>query len=78
MADDPKNTIKVELVHNWRFAWRFFSMQAMAINTAFLATWAVLPDDIKSALPSWLVPVAAVFLLVVGMAGRIIKQPEKP
>ena len=72
------NTIKVELVSNWRKAWTFFSMQAMAINTAFLATWAILPDDIKSGLPSWLVPFAAVFLLVIGMVGRLIKQPDKP
>ena len=69
--------MKFELIHNWRAAWRFFSMQAMALNTAFLATWAVLPDDLKSALPSWLVPSAAVALLVIGMGSRLVKQEPK-
>lgn len=61
-------------------AWRWLSMQAMAIDTAFLVVWATLPDDLKTALPSWLVPAMAVFVLLVGMIGRIVKQktPEGP
>jgi hypothetical protein len=69
--------MKFEIVHNWRSAWRFISMRAMAANVAFLGTWAALPDDLKSALPSWLVPTVAVIVLVIGMGGRLIKQEPK-
>lgn len=62
------------LIPDWRRAWRFLSLQISAINAAFLATWALLPDDIKAGLPSWLVPFAGVMLLLVGMGGRLYKQ----
>ncbi len=69
--------MKFDLIHNWREAWRWISMWAMAANVAFLGTWAALPDDLKTALPSWIVPTAAVIVLVIGMAGRLIKQEPK-
>lgn len=66
------------LAPGWRKAYKWFSLQASAINVAFLVTWASMPDDIKTALPSWLVPAMAVFVLVVGMVGRMTKQAEAP
>ncbi len=73
------NWIRAQLVDDIAHAWRWTSMRAMALNTAFLVVWATLPDDLKSALPSWLIPAMAIFVLCVGMVGRILKQspPEK-
>lgn len=69
----------MKLVDDWSAAWRWFSMQAMGLNVAFLATWAVMPDEIKTAMPSWLMPVVAIALLLTGMIGRLVQQtpPEK-
>lgn len=64
----------LKLVPEWRKAWRWVSMQAMALATAALATWSLMPDDLKSALPSWLVPGFAAGVLIFGMAGRLVKQ----
>jgi hypothetical protein len=66
--------LRARMIDDARHAWRWLSMRAMALDTAFLVVWATLPDDLKQALPSWLVPTMAVFVLCVGMIGRILKQ----
>ena len=64
------------LITNWRSAWKMFSVQIPAVNVALLATWAALPEKFQNALPaSWMLAVAAV-LIVIGVIGRLIKQPE--
>lgn len=62
------------LVPEWRQAYRFISVRAAALQAAVLVTWATLPDDLKSALPSWLIPGVAGFVLVVGVMGTMTKQ----
>ncbi len=67
----------MKLIPDWRKAWRFFSVQAQALTLAGIGAWQVLPDDLKGAVP---VPVAvalAMGLLVLGIVGRLIAQPEK-
>lgn len=66
------------LVPHWRHAYRWFSLQAAALQAAVLITWATLPDDMKSALPSWLLPLIAGFVLVVGVVGRMTHQKDPP
>jgi hypothetical protein len=78
MADDPKNTIKVELVHNWRRAWTWFSMQAMAAAGLLLTVWATIPEDLKAVLPPVWTKGIAIGLIVLGIAGRLVKQKDKP
>lgn len=65
------------LIDDARHAWKWISMRAMALDAAFLVSWATVPEDLKAALPSWLVPMMAVFVLVVGMIGRVVKQGDK-
>lgn len=69
------NKLDAWLVPHWRTAYKWFSVQAMALDAAFLMTWATLPDDIKAGLPSWVVPVFSSMLLVVGIVGRMTSQP---
>lgn len=66
------------LIPHWRHGLHFLSIQVAAFNVVFLASWAILPDDLKAALPSWLVPTAAVLVLLGGMAGRMVQQPGVP
>lgn len=68
---------KPQLVSDFRSAWRWFSVQMPALNTAFLLTWANLPEKFQSVLPvSWVIGIA-VALLVLGVAGRLIDQKPK-
>lgn len=68
---------KPRLVGDFRSAWRWFSVQIPALNAAFLATWAALPEKFQSVLPvSWVIGIA-VALVVLGVAGRLIDQKPK-
>jgi len=70
---------KLCLIPNWRKAWRMISMQAMAAGAGVQAAWAMLADDMKGALgPDALKYVAylTVALLLIGMGGRVVKQPK--
>lgn len=68
---------KPRLVHDWKRAWRWFSVQAMIVSTAILSTWAVLPADLKAKLPDELGLYAAIATLVLGVAGRLVDQGAK-
>lgn len=67
------------VIPNWRKAWRMISIQCMAAGVGVQGAWAMLGDDMKTALgPDTLKYVAylTIALLIVGMAGRVIKQPK--
>lgn len=66
----------MHLIPEWRKAWRMFSVQSMALSTALLATWAVLPDDMRASIPSDIVTTIAIIVLVLGMIGRVVDQPK--
>jgi hypothetical protein len=62
------------MIAEWRSAWRWFSMQAMALVVAVQGAWAAMPDDLKQHFPAWLVTVLSVGLLLLGIGGRLIRQ----
>lgn len=66
----------MNLIPNWRRAWRMFSVQSMALAAAIQGTWPLLPDDLKATLPTTLVHWVSVGLLLAGIAGRLIDQPK--
>jgi hypothetical protein len=68
---------KVKLVDDAKRAWRWFSVQAMAWAVAIQGAWEFAPDDLKAGMPPKLVTVVTVTLLVLGIAGRLVKQEEK-
>ncbi len=65
------------LVDEWKTAWRWFSVQSMAISVVLLGAWQALPDELRAALPPWLPHWLAIALLALGIAGRLIKQKGK-
>lgn len=77
LADD-------RLVPHWRKGWHFISVRAAMLQASVLVAWATMPDDLKNALPSWLMPVIAGFVLFVGTAGaffnqkKLIGKPNEP
>jgi hypothetical protein len=67
----------MKLIPEVRKAWRFISVQAMALAMAMLGAWEVLPDDLKAGIPHAVVTWTAVALLVLGVAGRLVQQTPK-
>lgn len=64
----------MKLVENVKQAWTWFSVQSMALAGALQATWLLLPDDLKISIPANVVQAVTLVLLVLGVAGRLVKQ----
>lgn len=67
---------KVQLVEDWRKAWRWFSVNAMVLAAAIQGAWLQIPDDMKASIPPALVSYSTITLLVLGVLGRLLKQGE--
>ena len=68
----------MRLVENAKNAWRWFSVQSMVLAGAIQGAWLFVPDDLRSSVPqSWLQGIT-VALMVMGVAGRLVKQKEVP
>lgn len=65
----------MELIHNWRKAYRMLSVQAMSLAAALQGAWVYIPDDMKTHIPANLITGVTVALLVLGIIGRMVKQP---
>jgi hypothetical protein len=69
--------LEERLVENWHSAWRWFSLQAMALTAAVQAGWAALPDDLRAHFPARAVTAVSVGLLLLGIAGRLVRQERR-
>ena len=67
----------MKLVSDWKRAYRWFSVQAMAISVALLGAWEIMPSDLKAELPELYTRGAAIVLLLAGLAGRLVKQGKE-
>jgi hypothetical protein len=64
----------MRFVDDAKRAYRWFSVHAMVWSAALLGAWEVIPPDLKAGLSDRHVRWAAVALLVLGVAGRVVKQ----
>ena len=64
----------MRLVEEWKGAWRWFSLQAMALTAAIQAAWAAMPDDLKQHIPARAVTAVSIGLLLLGIGGRLVLQ----
>jgi protein-S-isoprenylcysteine O-methyltransferase Ste14 len=62
------------LVENWKQAWRWFSVQALAAVALLPIVWPSLPPQVTSWVPDSWKPWVIVLLAVAGIAGRLIDQ----
>jgi hypothetical protein len=67
----------MRLVDDARRAWRWLSVQCMALALALQGAWEILPEELKSGVPPRAVTFITLSLLVLGILGRLVKQ-EKP
>ena len=66
--------MKLQFVEDWRKAWKWFSVNAMILAAAIQGTWLQIPEDMKAGIPPQFVSGATIALLVLGVAGRLVKQ----
>lgn len=61
----------------WRQAWRWLSVHAMTLGLAVSAAWVAIPQDLRSSIPGWSAASLTGVLMVLGIVGRLVKQPGK-
>lgn len=64
----------MKLVDNAKQAWRWVSVQCMFGAGILQAVWENMPADLKTHIPPTLVTGITIGLLVLGIAGRLVKQ----
>ena len=66
----------MKFIANWKKAWRMLSVQAMALAGAVQGAWMFIPDEMRSSIPANVVQGVTIALLVLGVVGRLVDQPE--
>ena len=66
-----------ELVTDWRSAGRWVSLQAILLSGVVQGAWEALPADLKQYLPRGLGLALSLVILLLGVAGRLVKQQRK-
>ena len=81
------NKIKLEIIEDWRNFWRFWSVRLGIIGSAItgvliafpdvaLSAWAMMPADLKAAIPERYMPLIGVVIFVASLIARAIKQTK--
>ena len=81
------NKIKLELIEDWPNFWRFWSVRLGIVGSAItgvliafpdvaLSAWAMMPADLKSAIPEHYMPLIGVGIFVASLIARAIKQTK--
>ena len=81
------NKIKLELIEDWPNFWRFWSVRLGIVGSAItgvliafpdvaLSAWAMMPADLKSAIPERYMPLIGVVIFVASLVARAIKQTK--
>ena len=66
---------KPELVPNWKRAWRWLSVHALAVTGMLPGVWLTLPDDWRASVPVGWLAIATVVTAGLGVYGRLVQQP---
>jgi protein-S-isoprenylcysteine O-methyltransferase Ste14 len=64
----------MKFVDDVKDAWRWFSVQAMALALALQGAWEVLTPEMRTSIPPQYVTWGTLFLLALGIGGRLVKQ----
>lgn len=67
----------LKLVDDWKDCLRWFSVNMMLIAATIQGVWASLSDDMRASVPQGTVSGITIFVLVMGVAGRLIKQERR-
>ena len=64
----------MRLVDNAKNAWKFFSVQAMAVAGALQGAWLAMPPDLQARVPGEWVDALTMAILALGIVGRLVDQ----
>lgn len=64
----------MKFVDEAKHCWRMFSVQAMTAAGAIQGGWMYVPEDMKAVIDHRIVSGVTIALLVLGIAGRLVKQ----
>ena len=64
----------MKLVDNAGQAYKWLSVQAMALVVAIEGAWLAMPPDLKSRIPETWVDALSIAVLVLGIFGRVVDQ----
>lgn len=81
------NKLKLQLIEDWRNFWRFWSVRLGIVGSAVtavliafpdvaLSAWAMMPADLKAAIPERYMPLIGVVIFVASLIARAIKQTK--
>ena len=81
------NKLKLQLIEDWRNFWRFWSVRLGIVGSAItgvliafpdvaLSAWAMMPGDLKAAIPERYMPLIGVVIFVASLVARAIKQTK--
>ena len=70
---------KPTLIDNWKSAYRWVSVQIMALSGIVLTAWAAIPATFHQFIPPSAMKVILAIILFAGIGGRLINQstPQK-
>lgn len=66
----------MRLVPNWKQAWRWHSVQILAVLTALPAVWMQLPADLKAYVPEAAQPWILTVIAFAALVGRVRQQGQ--
>jgi hypothetical protein len=67
----------MKLVKDARKAWRWFSVQAMAVLAALPLVWVQIPPDVQDMLPEAWRPWVLTAIAISGIIGRLVPQESE-
>lgn len=65
---------KWSLVDEWRDFYKWISVNCMVLAAAIQGAWMYVPEDLRAKLPEGLISGLTVALLILGVAGRLVKK----
>ncbi len=68
---------RLKLIENWKSAYRWISVWALATLSALPIVWANLPDDLKAEVPQGWAKWIMMLVAFGGLAGRFVDQKGK-
>ncbi|HBQ7281017.1 MULTISPECIES: hypothetical protein [Klebsiella pneumoniae complex] len=64
----------MQLIENWKSAWKMWSVRILAVLAIVATSWAAVPDSVKALIPDQYLGYVVGFVSVCAAIARIIKQ----
>lgn len=66
--------MRIQLIPDWRQAWRWWSVRLGALAAALPPLWSAIPEDIKSRLPGSTATIGASVIAIAIVIARVLPQ----